>query len=162
MIVVCDASPLINLGRIGRLSLIPALYDQVVLPQAVWEEVVARGKGKPGATEVEKATWIQRDTIHNDALVQALMQQLDAGEAESIVLALERKADLLLMDEQLGREVARHLGVRIVGVIGMLVDARHKGLIASLADEMDRLRTEAGYYLHESLVQRILRDAGEG
>ena len=161
MIVVCDASPLINLGRISRLALLPALYDQVVLPQAVWEEGVVRGKGKPGAAEVEKAPWVQRDTVHNRALVQALLQQLDAGEAESIVLAMERKDDLLLMDEPLGREVARHLGVRIMGVVGLLVDARHQGLIDSLAEELDHLRTGAGFDLHESLVERIVRDAGE-
>lgn len=60
MSVVSNASPLINLARIGELSLLRALYDQVLVPDAVWQEVVVEGTRQPGATEVEEACWIKR------------------------------------------------------------------------------------------------------
>lgn len=114
MTVVSDASALINLARIGELSLLHRLYGALVIPQAVWREVVVEGQGQPGAEEVGNAPWIETRKVTNEHLVQALRQDLDAGEAESIALALELEADVLLMDERLGRETARHLGLQLV------------------------------------------------
>ncbi len=110
MSIVSNVSPLINLARINKLDLLPRLYDSVLIPQAVWDEVVVQGVGQPGAEEVNSASWIKRSTVVSAPLVQALRQDLDAGEAEAIALALETKAELLLMDERLGRETARHMG----------------------------------------------------
>lgn len=75
-----------------------------------------KGAGQPGADEVESADWIQRQAARNRELVQALRQDLDAGEAEAIALSLEIGADLLLMDEHLGRDTARHLDMRYMGL----------------------------------------------
>lgn len=94
MIVVSNASPLINLARIGDLDLLRRLYGEVVIPEAVWDEVVVSGAGQPGATEVAQATWIQKQAPGNRALIQVLRQDLDAGEAEAVALAVERTADL--------------------------------------------------------------------
>jgi predicted nucleic acid-binding protein len=73
----------------------------------------------------------------NMQLVHALQQDLDGGEAEAIALSLEIGADLLLMDENLGRETARHLGLRYIGLIGALVMAKRKGLINAVKPHLD-------------------------
>ena len=89
MHVVSNSSPLINLARIGRLTLLRELFGVLIVPDAVWQEVVVEGAGQPGADEVRSAEWIQRQAVMNTQLVQALQQDLDAGEAEAIALSLE-------------------------------------------------------------------------
>jgi len=161
MNVVSDASALINLARIGKLDLLHQLYGELAVPEAVWQEVVVDGAGQPGANEVQKATWIKIHSVTNKQLVRALQQDLGAGEAEAIALALELKADLLLMDERLGRETARHLGLRYTGLIGALRDAKHKGLIHAVKPYLDALRDIAGFRLSDALYLRVLQDEGE-
>ena len=161
MTVVSDASPLINLARIGQLDLLRQLYGTMLLPEAVWQEVVVDGAGQPGAAEVSAADWIHTRGIANQLLAQALRQTLGAGEAEAIVLALETEADLLLMDERLGRASAEHLGVRCMGLVGVALEARHSGLVERIRPILDALINVAGFHLHEALYQRVLRDEGE-
>ena len=84
MTIVSNASPLINLARIGKLDLLRQLYGEVLVPQAVWQEVVLDGAERPGADEVKTSTWIQMRTIGDQRLAQALRQELGAGEAEAI------------------------------------------------------------------------------
>jgi len=109
-LVVSDTSPLTNLAAIGQFLLLRQLYGSLHIAEAVWDELNAAGQHWPGRNEVAAAPWIQRHTPKNRLLVAALRQDLDAGEAESIALALERKADLILMDERDGRHKAMRLG----------------------------------------------------
>ena len=159
--VVSNASPLINLAWIGKLDLLRQLYGELTIPGAVWQEVVVEGIGQPGADDVKAATWVKTQAVKNRELVRALQQELDAGEAEAIALALEIEAELLLMDERLGRETARHLGLNYTGLIGVLVEARHKGLIGAVKPQLDALRDLAGFRVSEALYARVLRDEGE-
>ncbi len=161
MSVVSNASALINLARIGKLDLLRELYGQLIIPQAVWQEVVVEGAGQPGADEVKSATWIKTQAAMNRQLVHALQQDLDAGEAEAIALALEIEAELLLMDERLGRETARHLGLRYIGLIGVLIEAKHKGLIRAIKPHLDALRDVAGFRVKDALYLRVLQDEGK-
>lgn len=158
MIVVSNTSPLINLARISRLDLLHQLYNKILIPQAVWQETVEDGVGQAGASEIGTAEWVTTRAVSNTLMVQALRQELDAGEAEAIVLALESKADLLLMDERLGRETAQHLGVRVIGLIGVLISSKSQGLIEKVRPELDALRQVAGFYLDDNLYQRVLKD----
>lgn len=161
MILVSNASPLVNLARIGHLELLHDLFGKLLVPEAVWEEVVVAGAGQPGARLLEEASWVTRRQVQNRSLVQALRQELDAGEAEAIALAVEVKADLLLMDERLGRETAQHLGLRVTGVIGMLVEAKRKGVLPEVKSLLDALRDKAGFRVSERLYARVLGDTGE-
>ena len=161
MTIVSNASPLINLARIGKLDLLQRLYDSVLIPQAVWDEVVVQGAGQPGAEEVSSAPWVRHSVVVNAQLVWALRQDLDAGEAEAIVLALETKAELLLMDERLGRETARHMGLRYTGLVGLLIEAKHKGLITEVKSHLDAPRREANFRVRNALYRRVLHDEGE-
>lgn len=161
MSVVSNASPLINLARIDELDLLPRLYGELLIPEAVWEEVVIEGAGQPGADEVKASPWIKIQAIANRSLARALRQELDAGEAEAIILTLEVQAELLLMDERVGREIAQHLGVRYTGLIGVLIEAKHKGLIDDVKPYLNRLRDVAGFYIRDALYARVLQDEEE-
>jgi predicted nucleic acid-binding protein len=161
MSIVCNASLLINLSRIGKLDLLHDLYNELVIPEGVWQEVVVEGAGQAGAELIGSAVWIKKQAVKNRELVQALQQELDAGESEAVALSLEMGAELLLMDEHLGREVARHFGLRYSGLIGILIEAKHKGLISAIKPFLDLLRNVAGFRVSDVLYVRILRDEGE-
>jgi len=159
--VVSDSSALINLARIGKLALLRDLYVEVHIPEAVWEEAVVQGEGQAGANEIKAAPWVKAHRVKNSELVKALRQDLDAGEAEAIALALETHAERLLMDERLGRDTARHLGLRFTGLIGVLVEAKRKRLIPTIKAELDALRDVAGFRIADELYWRILKDEKE-
>jgi predicted nucleic acid-binding protein len=161
MIVVSDTSVLINLAWLDKLPLLNKLYGDLLIPSAVWHEVVEKGVRKPGADKVKTADWIEVREVVNTALVRALRQDLDAGEAEAIALAVEMDADLLLMDERLGRATAQHFGLRYIGLIGVLMMARQRKLITEIKPDLDRLRQVAGFYISESLYKRVLKDVAE-
>ena len=161
MTVISNASPLINLARIGKLDLLHELYGDLIISEAVWHEVVVEGAGQPGADEVKAASWIKTQAAINRQLVQALQQELDAGEAEAIALTLEIAAELLLIDEHLGREVARHFGLRYTGLIGVLIEAKRKGFVHAVKPHLDSLRDTAGFRVGETLYLRVLQDEGE-
>lgn len=96
MSIISNASPLINLARIRQFHLLRQLYSEIIIPAGVWREIVVEGSGQPGAEEVKAADWIKTETVQNEKLVHALRQELDAGEAEAIALAVEKRAELLL------------------------------------------------------------------
>jgi len=161
MNVVSNASPLIALIRIGQLDLLRQLYGTIVIPEAVWNEVVVEGADQPGVEAVSSAAWIVRRTVTNRPLVHGLQQELDAGEAEAIALAVEIDDAWLLMDERLGRDTAQHFGIRYTGVVGVLIEAKHKGLVQALQPLLDALRNRAGFRVSEALYRRVLQDEGE-
>ena len=162
MSIVSNASPLINLARIDQLDPLQQLYGEVTVPEAVWREVVLEGAGQPGAKELETASWICVESVTNRELAQALQQELDAGEAEAIALSLQVGADFLLMDERLGRETAMHMGLHCVGLVGVLIEAKRKGLVASVRSLLDALQDVAGFWISEALYQQVLGDEDEG
>ena len=161
MKVVSNASPLINLACVGQLDLLPHIFDQLLIPDAVWQEVVIEGVGQPGAIEIQHSNWISRKTVSNLQLVQSLRQELDPGEAEAIALAIEIGADLLLMDERLGRQTARYFGLNHIGVIGILKLAKRKGYIVAIRPILDQLRDLAGFRISPSLYEQSIRDVDE-
>ncbi len=157
MIVVSDASPLIALLGIDQLGLLPALYQRVAVPTSVWTEV-ERGATVDQQRVLAAASWIERRTVAGSQVVVVLQDTLDLGEAEAIALAVDLEADFLLMDERLGRQTAKNLGLRVVGV---LVEAKHKRLLDGIGPLIERLRDDLGFRLAPALVQRVLADVGE-
>jgi predicted nucleic acid-binding protein len=162
MIVVSNTSPLTNLAVIGQFALLHRLYSELHIAYGVWDELNAGGKRWPGRDEVATADWIQRHAVQNRDLVTVLRRDLGRGEAESIALALELNADLILLDEEEGRHAAQRLGFRVMGVVGILLEAKASGAVDRLRPNLDALRQAAGFYLSESLYQSALTLASEG
>jgi uncharacterized protein len=154
MIVVADASPLIALCRIGRLDLLRDVFGKLLVPDAVWQEVVVAGEGVPGVAEVPATEWIERRSVQDLTLVFLLRQDLGAGEAEAIVLARECGAGVLLMDERIGRAAAERLGLKVTGLVGVLLEARRRGLLTGLSVIAESLRT-AGFWISGELIQLL-------
>lgn len=161
MIVVSNTSPLTNLAAIGQFAVLHRLYGQVHIAHGVWQELNADGKRWPGCAEVSQANWIEQHTVQNQDLVTALRRDLDRGEAETIALALQLGADLVLLDEREGRHAAQRLGLHVVRVVGILLEAKARNVIHLLRPHLDALRQEAGFYVDASLYQRVLALANE-
>jgi predicted nucleic acid-binding protein len=153
--VMSNTSPLTNLAAIGQFDLLRRLYGDLLIAEAVWEELNAGGQAWPGREEVVGATWIARRAVVNRPLVTALRERLDPGEAETIALAVECPPAFILMDEKEGRHAAHRFGLKTVGVVGVLIEAKARGLIAEVGPLLERLRQEAGFYLSD----RVIRDA---
>lgn len=160
MRVVCNTSPLILLAKIHRLDLLDRLYDKVIVPWAVLEELEA----KPAKEAERVRAWLQSRKFHLQKVSKRALREVPAdlgtGEREAIALALESKADLIILDDQQGRRVARAQGLAVTGTIGLLIEAREKGLISSVRRELDRL-IEAGLWIDELFYHRILQEFGE-
>lgn len=161
MIVVSDSSPLIALADVGQLRLLRDLFSTVLIPEAVYQEIVVQGAGRAGAEAVQAAAWIEQRGVVNTGLADVLKLELDEGEAEAITLAFESGADLVLLDERRGRQRAVRLGLRVTGVLGVLVEAKHQGLLAAVRPVLDALRRDAGFWISDDLYRRILDLAGE-
>lgn len=126
MTIVSNTSPIINLAAIGELDLLRDLYGSIMIPPAVYHEIVVVGTGQPGAAEVRASSWISVRAPADMVLVAQLSNELDSGEAEAITLAIELGADQLLIDERLGRNVAARLGVPVIGLLGIFVAGQAK------------------------------------
>ncbi len=162
MIVVSDTSPILNLERIGRLELLSCLYKQVLIPPAVSAELTAsQGNVFPPMTDVGPISWLTVAAPKDQSRVHELCHRLDAGEAEAIVLALERQADLLLVDERRGRRIAEELGLRIIGLLGVLADAKRAGLIELVKPVLEELIQTARFWIGPDLYREVLADLGE-
>jgi hypothetical protein len=161
MIVVSNTSPLTNLAAIGQFDLLLRLYGSLYIAEGVWEELNARGQHWPGRDEVAAADWIERHTVQNQALVTALRRDLDRGEAETIALALELGADLVLLDEREGRHAAQRLELRVAGVVGILLEAKSRSAVDAIRPHLDALRHKAGFYLSEPVYRAALSLADE-
>ncbi len=156
MIVVSDASPLIALARVNRVDLLRSVFGRLIIPESVWKEVALSGADKAGSGHFAQADWIQTRSVSDQALVNLLRHDLGAGEAEAIVLARELNADFVLMDEQFGRSIARNLGVKVVGLVGALIEARERGLLSDAAKLADELQNRAGFWISQELRNLIV------
>jgi predicted nucleic acid-binding protein len=158
--VVSDASPLINLARVNQFDLLAAFYGQIVIPRAVYEEVVIRGEGREGSREVKEASWIDVQVPHDELAVRALEAELGRGEASAIILARELDAPLLIIDEIRGRRIALQLGLKVHGTLGILTRAKREGRIISLRQALDLLQVR-GTWIDQELYDKVLRIIGE-
>ncbi|MDQ3845541.1 MAG: DUF3368 domain-containing protein [Bacteroidota bacterium] len=159
MIVISDSSCLINLATIQLLSILPDLFQEVIIPKAVYNEIAVSGAGQPGEMEIKEARWIKVLPCHNQQLLNRLLADLDEGEAEAIVLALEQKADLLIMDEAKGRAFAAQLGLRFTGLLGILLMAKEKLFIPEIKPYLNLLRPH--FWISEAVMKEVLRLSGE-
>jgi predicted nucleic acid-binding protein len=153
MIVVSDTSAITSLLQIGRGELLSQVYGDVFIPEAVQRELLAAHPVLPAFLRVRKIS------SHDD--YRRLTALVDEGEAEAIVLAKEINADELLIDEADGRRVAIEEGLQIVGLLGVLLEAKRRGLISSVRQLTGELENTAAFHVSDAVKEIIFRAAGE-
>jgi hypothetical protein len=161
VIIVSDTSPITNLAAIARLDLLQQLYEKVIIPAAVYRELTSAGEDIPGCREVQTLDWITVRSVSDSEFVASLQNQLDEGEAEAIALAIELKAEWLLIDEELGRRVAAEYQIQMTGVLGILIEAKHRGLISAVKPLLDALIESADFWVSQRLYNRVLEAVEE-
>jgi predicted nucleic acid-binding protein len=157
--MVADSGPIIAFARIGRLDLLRQVVGELLIPDAVYEELTGQGQERPGTAEVARGDWIQRRTVGDHTLVGHLPHVLHAGEREAIVLAEELHAQLLI-DEQRGRNMATARGVTVLGSLRILIEAKRRGLIDRAQPLLDTMLA-AGYWIDEELLPPFFQEIGE-
>ncbi len=161
MVVVSDTTTLSNLLIIGHIDLLRTLYGPITIPVAVSDELLNLTTHKSPVDQFLSQSWVTTQQIQHKEYALLLRQQLDAGEAEVIALAIELGIDLLIVDELKGRTVAKSLGLTVIGTLGILVDAKREAQISQVKPLLSRLTTEAGFWVSESLRSRVLDSVNE-
>jgi predicted nucleic acid-binding protein len=160
---VSDSSPLLYLAALGDLNLLPRLFGEVYVPQAVWQEVVIDGHGKSGAAEVAEARgdWLTvRAVSSRDLVLGAVGWRLELGETEAIVLASELDERVIFMDDERAVREGRSRGFIVVRTPAIYIAAKQQGWIERIRPKLDLLRAQ-GFRLRESHYRMILADSNE-
>lgn len=160
MIIVSNTTPLSELAKVGKLELLRELFGTIFISQEVYDEVI-QGK-HPATSSVPSAKWIEVVTLGSPikALELQTAFKLDLGEAATIVLAEELKADRVLLDERLGRRVAQGRNLPVTGTIGLLLVAKNKGIIPEIKPILEDFLIK-GKRISPYLYQEVLEMAGE-
>jgi uncharacterized protein len=160
---VSDSSPLLYLAVLGDLNFLPALFGEITIPQAVWQELVIDGRGKPGSAEVEKARgdWLTVQVVSDrESVAQFTARQLQLGESGSIALANELNERLIFIDDELAVREARSRGFVVFRTPAVYMAAKEQGWIERIQPKLDQLR-DLGFHLRETHYRMILNDAQE-
>jgi predicted nucleic acid-binding protein len=163
MLVVSNTSPILNLAIIGQLELLYHQFRTVWIPQAVVDELRIDQDlpGSAAVREAQQAGWLVSEHVTDRVRVTLLQRDLDLGESEAIALALQKHADWLLLDEREGRRVAKSLGLKVTGVLGILLKAKLQGQLPSLTKAMEQLCDLAGFRIDADLYAQLVEVAGE-
>ena len=152
MIVVCDSSPLIALSSVNRLDLLQLLFNTVIIPVAVYDEVM----GTTAKIATELPSFIQAEPITTELPVRFLRLNLHPGESEAIALALERGIQGIVLDDKRAREIAAELGLKVIGTLGLLILAKQKGLLPNVRPIMAQIIERVNFRIAPSVLNRAL------
>jgi predicted nucleic acid-binding protein len=150
--VVADTSPLIALHQIGHLSLLKSLFVEVQIPFAVAREAAPSLPDLP--------SWIVARELNQPIGSEVVRASLGSGESQAVSLALELKADLVILDDRPARRLALGLGLPVVGTVGILLRAKQTGFITAVRPLLENL-LEVGFRLSPAIRDKVLTDAGE-
>jgi len=159
MKVIVNTGPLASLSKIHRLQIIQK-FGSILVPQGVISEI--NYKQDEVSAEVSKAShdWLKIKIVKDKTLLNVLTKELDGGEAEAICLALEQKADWVVLDDHDARRFAHRYGLNVIGTLGLLAWAKKKGFIKSFLSEVERLQN-AGFYATAELTKKLAKEIGE-
>ena len=156
--VIINNSPLVFLWILNLLPLLRELYTDVWIPEDVQEEFL-RTETMARRSSLDNAPWIRTVSL-TDPQSASVYGRLDQGEASVLALAKEHDAHLVIIDEKKAREEAKRIGLPVRGTVGVLLDAKKKGLIDTIKPLLEALR-DNGMYLEQSLIDKVLQLAGE-
>ena len=155
MTVYSNTTPLLAFSAIGRFGLLHEVHGEIHIVPSVVDECMAGGIVE--VPDLRNVEWIQ---IRPAPSEDSRFFMLDAGERDTLSTALRDRADLVVIDERLGRNLAEFHGLSVVGTLGTLRKAKQMGLVAGFLPLVRQLQ-EAGFWYHEALVQRLAADVGE-
>lgn len=162
MIIISDTTPIISLLKINRLNLLEKLFGEVLIPNAVYNELTTDKRFSDEAELVIHASYIKTVSVSNPEAVRILRMAtgLDQGESEAVVLTDELKADILLMDEAKGRTISTQMGITVMGTIGLLISAYEDNLITSeeariCIDGLQRSGRHIGKKYYQILMNKL-------
>ena len=144
-IIIADASPIIALEDIGELSILRDLYGKILITDIVRNEVNA-----------QLPPWIEVSDQYDSQQKQLLELELDSGEASAIALAMNKQTPQIILDESKGRAVAKRLGLKVIGTLGIIILAKEKGIIESGTKILEKLE-QHGFWLSGKLKRQMLR-----
>lgn len=156
MIIVSDTTAISNLVQIDEIELLPKIYGQVIIPEAVHDELSVLPHLGISIDKILAGSWLSIMEVEYTDLYRDLLTELDMGEAESIALAVQLEADYLLIDEKKGRKAALKNKLQIIGTLGIMIEARKLGYITSIQQKMDDLRG-VGFWISEQLYHHVIK-----
>ena len=156
--VVVNSTPLVAFFSIGRLDILRDLFHEIMIPPAVRDEFLSAEK-ETRRKVLRDASWVRVVALENPNRA-AVYAGLDEGEAQVLVLAEEQNASLVLIDERKARRYAERLKLPLSGTLGVLLLAKEDGIISSVSPLLKAIQ-DAGLYLHDELVEHVLKTAGE-
>lgn len=162
MIIICDNSPLSGLLAINQLNLLKKIYGEITIPQAVFDEILFLTTNNIDISPILNAEWIKIKKVNFELFSHInFPPKIHAGEKEAMLLALELKADWLLIDEHEGRKIAKNLEINIIGLLGILIKAKQENYILSLRGLLEELEEKSNFRLSESLKLKAFQLVGE-
>ena len=160
MAIVTNTGPLIVLAKIDQLKLLQQMFTTVAIPPAVHRELLAKSGMEVSRLDAALTQFIE--VVAEPELppaVKIVTDHLDAGEQQAIALAHARNTTLII-DERLGRQAARQLGLSVTGSTGVLIEAKQRGFIPAVRPLLEAARHQ-GYWLSDELIAVATRLAGE-
>jgi len=158
--VISNSSVLIHLAKINELGLLKEFYQTITIPEIVRKECIVEVESRYEVAIIKDAEWINVEKVKDQNLVKLLRTTLDDGEAEAIALAVETNADIVLLDDSDAREKARLYGLKITGIVGILLRAKLEGKITSLKEKLAMLK-ETGFWIGAELEAVLLSEVNE-
>ena len=155
--VIVNSTPVIGLANIGKLDVLRQMYGTITIPQAVFDEIKS-----PSVQRQVNANrdWIRVEQINDISQKQMYRAKLHAGEVEVMILAQEKKADLVILDDNAAKKTAKFLGLRVIGTLGILVLAKKRGYIKEVSPVLDALKRD-GFFVSDDLCDLVLKQADE-
>ena len=163
MIVVSDTTPILSLLKADQLELLKNMYENVMIPEAVYEELISNPAFTEEREKIETCPFLTVEKVCNQDSVQILrnVTGLDAGESEALILYGEKKADLLLMDEHKGRGIAKKMSVEHIGTMGIFMVAFDEGMLSAIqVSECLEILIDNDIRLSRNLCNKVLNYVG--
>jgi predicted nucleic acid-binding protein len=154
--VISNTTPLIGLADIGCFDVLQKIYGEIMIPDAVLEEV----KSEPARTLVRHSEFIHVFSVADSQARKMFSSRLHAGEVEVMLLAEEKQADLLIMDDNAAKKTAKFLGFKVTGTLGVLLKAKQEGYVKNIKQLVEKLQ-DTGFYVSPKVKQYVLEEAHE-
>lgn len=157
--VIVNSTPLIALGKAGKLNVLKEMYGEIIIPEAVFGEVTAKDDIARRLL-LNNESWIKVQTISDSLEKKMYRSRLHEGEVEVMILAREKNADLVIIDDYAARKTAEYLGLKLTGTVGVLIKAKQSGIIDNIMPVIQTME-QNGIYYSEQLKMQIRILAGD-